>query len=48
MSSVLIYHLPETVREANISRLSFVVELAQEFYGRVKGGDIAFQPAKLL
>ncbi|KAH9323924.1 hypothetical protein KI387_018563, partial [Taxus chinensis] len=33
MSSILIYNLPETVREADISRLSFAVELAQEFYG---------------
>lgn len=48
MSSVLIYNLPETVREADISRLSFAVELAEEFYGRVKGEDIAFEPAKLL
>ncbi|GLJ33056.1 hypothetical protein SUGI_0665280 [Cryptomeria japonica] len=48
LSSILIYNLPETVREADISRLSFAVELAQEFYGRVKGRDIAFQPAKLL
>ncbi|TYH43674.1 hypothetical protein ES332_D11G143400v1 [Gossypium tomentosum] len=48
MSSVLIYNLPETVREADISRLSFAVELAEEFYGRVKGQDVAFEPAKLL
>ncbi|CAM0876871.1 unnamed protein product [Alopecurus aequalis] len=48
LSSVLIYNLPETVREADISRLSFAVEIAEEFYGRVKGGDIAFEPAKLL
>ncbi|KAL9239709.1 hypothetical protein vseg_014005 [Gypsophila vaccaria] len=48
MSSVLIYNLPETVREADISRLSFAVELAEEFYGRVKGQDVAFNPAKLL
>ncbi|QHO23109.1 Guanylate-binding protein [Arachis hypogaea] len=48
MSSVLIYNLPETIREADISRLSFAVELAEEFYGRVKGRDVAFQPAKLL
>lgn len=48
MSSVLIYNLPETIREADISRLSFAVELAEEFYGRVKGQDIAFEPAKLL
>lgn len=48
MSSVLIYNLPETIREADISRLSFAVEIAEEFYGRVKGQDVAFQPAKLL
>ncbi|CAA6653677.1 unnamed protein product [Spirodela intermedia] len=48
LSSVLIYNLPETVREADISRLSFAVELAEEFYGRVKGQDVAFEPAKLL
>ncbi|XP_058746057.1 uncharacterized protein LOC131618922 [Vicia villosa] len=48
MSSVLIYNLPETIREADISRLSFAVELAEEFYGRVKGNDVAFEPAKLL
>ncbi|KAG2534588.1 hypothetical protein PVAP13_9NG071175 [Panicum virgatum] len=36
LSSVLIYNLPETVREADISRLSFAVEIAEEFYGRVK------------
>ncbi|XP_042430933.1 guanylate-binding protein 5-like isoform X1 [Zingiber officinale] len=48
MSSVLIYNLPETIREADISRLSFAVEIAEEFYGRVKGQDVAFEPAKLL
>ncbi|XVF71906.1 hypothetical protein PTKIN_Ptkin12aG0077600 [Pterospermum kingtungense] len=47
LSSVLIYNLPETIREADISRLSFAVELAEEFYGRF-GQDIAFEPAKLL
>ncbi|KAH0660866.1 hypothetical protein KY289_029614 [Solanum tuberosum] len=34
LSSVLIYNLPEMIREADISRLSFAVELAEEFYGR--------------
>ncbi|KAG8663359.1 guanylate-binding protein 4 [Manihot esculenta] len=48
LSSVLIYNLPETIREADISRLSFAVELAEEFYGRVKGQGVAFEPAKLL
>ncbi|PIN25813.1 Guanylate-binding protein [Handroanthus impetiginosus] len=47
MSSVLVYNLPETIREADISRLSFAVELAEEFYGRF-GQDVAFEPAKLL
>nr|KAJ0190911.1 hypothetical protein LSAT_V11C800436680 [Lactuca sativa] len=36
LSSVLIYNFRETISEADISRLSFVVELAEEFYGRVK------------
>ncbi|XWS36358.1 hypothetical protein CRYUN_Cryun20dG0078400 [Craigia yunnanensis] len=44
------------IREADISRLSFAVELAEEFYGRfallphseLKRRDIAFEPAKLL
>ncbi|KMZ75694.1 Guanylate-binding-like protein [Zostera marina] len=48
MSSVLIYNLAEMIREADIYRLSFAVELAEEFYERVKGEDIAFKPAKLL
>nr|XP_009786589.1 PREDICTED: guanylate-binding protein 4-like [Nicotiana sylvestris]XP_016497800.1 PREDICTED: guanylate-binding protein 4-like [Nicotiana tabacum] len=48
LSSVLIYNLPETIREADISRLSFAHELAEEFYGRVKGQGVAFEPAKLL
>ncbi|KAM1475074.1 hypothetical protein ACFX2I_031015 [Malus domestica] len=56
MSSVLVYNLPETIREADIARLSFAVELGEEFYGRsavcsilvVIGQDVAFEPAKLL
>ncbi|KAL9358798.1 hypothetical protein Peur_046921 [Populus x canadensis] len=48
LSSVIIYNLPETIREADISRLSFAVELAEEFYGRSAGQDVAFEPAKLL
>ncbi|KAK2455449.1 guanylate-binding protein [Trifolium repens] len=42
MSSVLIYNLPETIREADISRLSFAVELAEEFYGRFASGWICY------
>ncbi|BBN11348.1 hypothetical protein MPTK1_5g11130 [Marchantia polymorpha subsp. ruderalis] len=47
MSSVLIYNLPETVREADIGKLSFAVQLAEEFYGRY-GRESALQPAKLV
>ncbi|KAL2635536.1 hypothetical protein R1flu_007015 [Riccia fluitans] len=48
MSSVLIYNLPETVREADIGKLSFAVQLAEEFYGRVRGRESALQPARLV
>ncbi|XXG43603.1 hypothetical protein AAC387_Pa01g3592 [Persea americana] len=48
LSSVLVYNLPETIREADISRLSFAVELAEEFYGRLLTQDVAFEPAKLV
>lgn len=32
LSSLLIYNLPETIRGSDVSKLSFVVELAQGFY----------------
>lgn len=32
LSSVLIYNLPETVRESDIQKLSFAVQLADSFY----------------
>ncbi|CAA2971797.1 guanylate-binding 4 [Olea europaea subsp. europaea] len=48
MSSVLIYNLLETIREADISRLSFAVEFVEESYGRYLGQDVVFEPAKLL
>ena len=32
LSSVLIYNLPETVRESDIEKLSFAVQLAEGFY----------------
>ncbi|KAJ7558218.1 hypothetical protein O6H91_04G029100 [Diphasiastrum complanatum] len=48
LSSVLIYNLPETVREADIGKLSFAVELAEEFFGRVKGHENTLEPARLL
>ena len=34
VSSVLVYNLPETVKEGDIEKLAFAVELADEFQGR--------------
>ena len=38
MASVLVYNLPETVKESDIAKLSFAVELAEEFFARAGGG----------
>jgi uncharacterized membrane protein YgcG len=35
LSSVLVYNLPETVKESDIQKLSFAVELSEEFYRRL-------------
>ncbi|PNW71646.1 hypothetical protein CHLRE_16g663050v5 [Chlamydomonas reinhardtii] len=32
LSSLLVYNLPETIRESDVAKLSFAVELAQGFY----------------
>jgi hypothetical protein len=34
LSSVLVYNLPETIRESDVAKLSFAVDLAQGFYDR--------------
>jgi hypothetical protein len=36
ISSVLIYNLPETVRESDIEKLSFAVQLADGFYAQAQ------------
>lgn len=41
LSSVLIYNLPETIRESDIAKLSFAVELAQSFYEKF---DVRLKP----
>lgn len=38
LASVLVYNLPETVRETDIEKLAFAAELAGEFYARASGG----------
>ncbi|KAG2441877.1 hypothetical protein HXX76_003484 [Chlamydomonas incerta] len=38
LSSVLVYNLPETIRESDVAKLSFAVELAQGFYEHHRGG----------
>lgn len=50
MASLLIYNLPETVRESDIQKLSFAVELADAFFGKGQAGDppSALQPATML
>lgn len=43
LSSLLIYNLPETIRGSDVSKLSFVVELAAGFYdqgNKVCGVDV--------
>ena len=42
LSSVLIYNLPETVKESDIRKLSFATELSEEFYRRLKGDGSEF------
>lgn len=37
VASVLVYNLPETVKEGDIEKLSFALELAREFSGRSRG-----------
>lgn len=42
--SVLIYNLPETIRESDISKLSFAVELAAGLYDRYSAAAAAGEP----
>ena len=39
VASVLVYNLPETVKESDIEKLSFALELAREFSSRGDQGD---------
>ena len=39
VASVLVYNLPETVKEGDIEKLSFALELAREFSGRAAGAN---------
>ena len=39
IASVLVYNLPETVKEGDIEKLSFALELAREFSGRAAGAN---------
>jgi hypothetical protein len=40
MSSVLVYNLPENVKESDVQKLSFAADLAREFHGRVVSDDL--------
>ncbi|KAK9834025.1 hypothetical protein WJX81_004222 [Elliptochloris bilobata] len=49
LSSVLIYNLPETIRESDIEKLSFAVQLAEGFYADAQGAAAgAVEPANML
>ena len=40
LSSLLVYNLPETIRESDVAKLSFAVELAQGFYEHDLGSKV--------
>ncbi|KAF6248953.1 guanylate-binding protein [Scenedesmus sp. NREL 46B-D3] len=50
MSSLLIYNLPETIRGSDVSKLSFVVELAAGFYDHANKSSVAVpvEPGSML
>ncbi|KAK9810969.1 hypothetical protein WJX73_001870 [Symbiochloris irregularis] len=50
LSAVLIYNLPETVRESDIEKLSFAVQLADNFYSHAEGvqRNAPLAPANML
>eukprot|EP00882_Tetradesmus_deserticola_P022407 GHRQ01024311.1.p1 GENE.GHRQ01024311.1~~GHRQ01024311.1.p1 ORF type:complete len:488 (+),score=152.10 GHRQ01024311.1:293-1756(+) len=50
MSSLLIYNLPETIRGSDVSKLSFVVELAEGFYDHTNKSSVAVpvEPGSML
>lgn len=50
MSSLLIYNLPETIRGSDVSKLSFVVELAAGFYDQTNKSSVAVpvEPGSML
>lgn len=50
MSSVLIYNLPETVRQSDVSKLSFAVDLSQGFYDApgTGGQGVSVEPGNLI
>ncbi|GBF97040.1 hypothetical protein Rsub_09513 [Raphidocelis subcapitata] len=50
LSSLLVYNLPETIRETDISKLSFAVDLASGFYDQWKKASegSTLQPGRML
>lgn len=47
VGSLLIYNLPETIKEADIEKLSFAGQLADVFYADATGSEAAAAPALL-
>ena len=46
ISEVLIYNLPESIRESDLEKLSFAAELAKAFYGNGKRNSV--EPASMI
>lgn len=45
LSSVLVYNLPESIRESDLEKLSFAVELSKAFYGSSSSSSLASSSA---
>jgi hypothetical protein len=48
ISSVLIYNLPESIRESDVEKLSFAAELAKAFYTTVEAQDTPIRPGSMV
>lgn len=48
LSSVLVYNLPETIRESDLEKLSFATELAEALFDSPGSGGAAFASTNML
>lgn len=48
ISEILIYNLPESIRESDLEKLSFAAELAKAFYGEGGGKKNSVEPTSMI